>query len=332
MAPFRSTPVAVAAALAVAASSSPSGVTFVGGFVVPPSASSIARSTQGAGIASAQRSSPVRRAPSWRGSGGGSSTSLQMNLADRFLRVAKANLNNILQTWEDPEKILEQAVDDMQKDLVKIRQSYAEVSATQKRMDRQKQEADRLATNWYDRAQLALQNGDEDLAREALARRQQQLDTSASMGQQMTVQGEALDKLRDSMQQLEAKITEAKVNPGRADTLIARARTAKTTTQVNDMLGSITGTTSMDAFDRMQEKVETLEANAEIAGELSGSTSVSLEGKFKALEGNNAVDDELAKMKGLLPSKKEPTPLLPSNPAVESELDQMKREMGGGSQ
>lgn len=52
---------------------------------------------------------------------------------------------------------------------------FFQVSATQKRMDRQKQEADRLATNWYDRAQLALQNGDEDLAREALARRQQQV-------------------------------------------------------------------------------------------------------------------------------------------------------------
>ncbi|CAM9839770.1 unnamed protein product [Ectocarpus sp. 4 AP-2014] len=327
MGPFRSTPVAVAAALALAASSSPSSgiVSLVGGFVVPPSASTIARSTPGAGIVSAQ--SHVRRSPSWRTSGG-SSTALQMNLADRFLRVAKANLNNILQTWEDPEKILEQAVEDMQKDLIKIRQSYAEVSATQKRMERQKQEADRLAANWYDRAQLALQNGDENLAREALARRQQQLDTSGSTGMQMDAQGEALDKLRDSMQQLEAKITEAK---GQKETLIARARTAKTTTQVNDMLGSITGTTSMDAFDRMTEKVESLEANAEIAGELSGSTSVSLEGQFKALEGNNAIDDELAKMKGLLPSKKGPTPQLPSSsPAVESELDQMKREMGGG--
>eukprot|EP00903_Cladosiphon_okamuranus_P010003 g9488.t1 len=325
MGPFRSTPVAVAAALALSASSAPSGVTFVDGFVVPPSASAIARTTQGAGIVSAQ--SPVREAP-WRGNRR-SSTALRMNLADRFLRVAKANLNNILQTWEDPEKLLEQAVEDMQKDLVKIRQSYAEVSATQKRMDRQKQEADRLATNWYDRAQLALQNGDENLAREALARRQQQLDTSASMGQQMAVQEDALDKLRGSMQQLEAKITEAK---GQKDTLIARARTAKTTTQVNDMLGSITGSTSMDAFDRMQAKVENLEANAEIAGELAGATSVSLEGQFKALEGNSAVDDELAKMKGQLPSKQRPTPQLPSStPAVESELDQMKRDMESGS-
>eukprot|EP00904_Undaria_pinnatifida_P012864 jgi/Undpi1/8708/HiC_scaffold_25.g11173.m1 len=322
MGSFRNTPLVLAAALGLAASSArgPSGA-FVFGFVVPPSSVIVARSNRG-GIASA--ASPIRRA-AWRGT---TSTSLQMNLADRFMRVAKANINNILQTWEDPEKILEQAVEDMQKDLVKIRQSYAEVSASQKRMERQNAEAERLAKNWYDRAQLALQNGDEGLAREALARRQQQMDTSASLNQQMGAQGEALDKLRESMQQLESKITEAK---GQKDTLIARARTAKTTTQVNDMLGNISGTTSMDAFDRMQEKVENLEASAEISGELTGASSVSLEGQFKALEGTNAVDDELARMKGLLPAKKGAAPQLTSStPEVESELDQMKKDMGSG--
>jgi septum formation topological specificity factor MinE len=68
---------------------------------------------------------------------------LQMNLADRFMRVAKANLNSILAKVEDPEKVLEQAVEDMQRDLVKVRQSYAEVSATQKRFERQRVEAQR---------------------------------------------------------------------------------------------------------------------------------------------------------------------------------------------
>ena len=58
---------------------------------------------------------------------------ISMNLADRFFRVVKANINSVIQNLEDPEKILEQAVEDMQKDLIKIRQSYAEVSATQKR-------------------------------------------------------------------------------------------------------------------------------------------------------------------------------------------------------
>lgn len=88
-----------------------------------------------------------------------------MNLFDRFSRVAKANLNNVLQRWEDPEKVLSQAVEDMQKDLVKIRQSYAEVMATQKRMQRQKEQAEGLASEWYRRAQLALEKGDEELVR-----------------------------------------------------------------------------------------------------------------------------------------------------------------------
>ena len=62
-----------------------------------------------------------------------SSSFVEMNIADRFFRVVKSNVNNLLSNMEDPEKVLDQAMDDMQKDLVKIRQSYAEISATQKR-------------------------------------------------------------------------------------------------------------------------------------------------------------------------------------------------------
>jgi hypothetical protein len=99
-------------------------------------------------------------------------SSLKMNLADRFFRVVKSNVNSILGGLEDPEKILEQAVNDMQNDLVKIRQSYAEISATQKRMEKQKEQASNLADEWYKRAQLALSKNDDELAREALSRRQ----------------------------------------------------------------------------------------------------------------------------------------------------------------
>ena len=68
-----------------------------------------------------------------------------MNMFDRFARVVSSNINNVIKSLEDPEKILEQAVNDMQNDLIKIRQSYAEVSATQKRMTNQKDNADKLA-------------------------------------------------------------------------------------------------------------------------------------------------------------------------------------------
>merc|ERR1712071_411025 len=94
-----------------------------------------------------------------------SSTSLSMNLFDRFQRVAKSNINNVLKNLEDPEKIMTQAVEDMQADLVKVRQSYAEVTATQRRLLKQKEQADELANDWYQRAQLALQKSNDELAK-----------------------------------------------------------------------------------------------------------------------------------------------------------------------
>ena len=98
----------------------------------------------------------------------------------------------------------------MQSDLVKIRQSYAEVSATQKRMEKQKQVADETANDWYKRAQLALQKGDEELAKEALSRRQKQIELSSEIGKQLDLQTNSLEKLYTAMTALDVKIAEAK--------------------------------------------------------------------------------------------------------------------------
>jgi phage shock protein A len=251
---------------------------------------------------------------------------LNMNMFDRFKRVAEANINNVLGKMEDPEKVLAQAVEDLQKDLVTIRQSYAEVMATQKRMQRQKDQADELTEEWYERAQLALENDDDELAREALTRRQQQADASAGLADQITIQTDSLGKLYDSMTQLETKISEARAQK---DQMIARARTAKTATKVNDMLSSVTGSTSMDAFERMKEKVEMLETQAEVSSQLQfGASTTDMESRFKELETGSAVDDELAKMKRQLTAGGDPDPpapkSLPADPAVEDELAKLK--------
>lgn len=252
---------------------------------------------------------------------GSSSSSLSMNLFDRFSRVAKSNLNNVLKNLEDPEKIMTQAVEDMQKDLVQVRQSYAEVTATQRRFLKQKEQADALAGDWYNRAQLALEKGNDELAKEALTRRQQQVEVSAGLQSQVDAQVESLDQLYNGMQALESKIMEAKA---KKDQMVARARTAQSTQKVNDMLSGMSGSTSMDAFNRMEQKVEALEASAEVSAEsanmLPGSTDI--EKQFKMLEAGSAVDDELKKMKGLIGGS-------PSKPsAVDDELEKMKRDAG----
>jgi len=266
------------------------------------------------------------------------SKEISMNMMDRFLRVVKSNVNNIIQNLEDPEKVLDQAVNDMQSDLIKIRQSYAEVSATQKRMEKQKQQAQSLASDWYQRAQLALQKGDEELAREALSRRQIQVEISENVNVQLINQLSAIEKLYSSMTALEGKITSAKRDK---DLMIARARTAKTSVQVNDMLSSIGDSSSTAAFDRMKAKVESLEAQAEVSGELAASSSGStlkLEDRFKALEGTSAVDAELEMMKKLLPSpssSSSETARLPksvnrteSMTQMDIEYEKLKKELG----
>jgi phage shock protein A len=268
-----------------------------------------------------------------------SATALQMNLFDRFVRVAKSNVDSVLKNLEDPEKIMSQALEDMQNDLVKIRQSYAEVTATQRRLMKQKEQCDSMAEDWYQRAQLALQKGNEELAREALSRRQAQTDEANGIQQQIDAQAASIDKLYEGMQMLETKILESKA---KKEQMVARARTAQSTQKVNDMLGGVTGKTSMDAFTRMEEKVEALEAQAEVSAEmgsiggnmLPGSAGSSLENEFKALESASEVDDELKKLKGLLggsssaSSSSSSSSSAPSDPKVDDELAKLKKDAG----
>ena len=111
----------------------------------------------------------------------------RMNMGERFVRLVKSNVNDMMNKMEDPEKVLEQAVADMQKDLVKVRQAYAEVSASTKRMEEQIKLAEAEGAKWYERAQLALSKGEEELAREALTRRKQQLEMADSLREQVRV-------------------------------------------------------------------------------------------------------------------------------------------------
>jgi len=250
-----------------------------------------------------------------------------MNMFDRFSRVAKANINSVLKNMEDPEKILNQAMEDMQSDLVKVRQSYAEVTATQRRLLKQKEQCDALAADWYQRAQLALQKGNDELAKEALTRRQGQVDEAANLQSQIDAQNSSIDKLYEGMQTLETSIMDAKA---KKEQMIARARTAESTQKVNDMLSGVSGNTSMDAFKRMEDKVEALEASAEVSAEMGalGGNMLpgggDLEKEFKKLEAASSVDDELKKMKGMLGGSTEEK----KKSSVDDELEKLKRDAG----
>jgi phage shock protein A len=165
-------------------------------------------------------------------------------------------------------------------------------------LERKKEQIESSAGDWHQRAKLALAQGEKDyLAKEALSRRQLLLDEARSIRSQ--IDSMSTDKLYEAMTALEGKIREAS---GKKEQLVARAKTAKNTVAVNDMLTGLTGKTSLDAFIRMEEKVQAMEAAAEASAEFSvlgpfdGKTP-SLEAEFLMLEQRSTIDDELSKLK-----------------------------------
>ena len=107
-----------------------------------------------------------------------------MGLFDRISRVVRANVNDMVSNAEDPEKVLEQAIIDMQEDLVQMRQAVAQAIASQKKSEQQYNQNESQAKTWQQRAQLALQKGDEDLAREALRRKKGYVEAAGMLKQQ----------------------------------------------------------------------------------------------------------------------------------------------------
>ena len=254
-----------------------------------------------------------------------------MGLFDRVSRVVRSNLNAAVSSAEDPEKILDQAIMDMREDLVQMRQAVAQAIASQKRVEAQANKAQTGASQWQQRAQLALQKGDENLAREALVRKKTQAETASALQAQLAQQQGTVDTLKRQLIALESKISEAKT---KKDMLKARASAAKANEQLQKSVGTLGTSSAMSAFERMEDKVLQMEASGQAAAELAGAD---LESQFMQLESGSDVDYELEAMKAnmlggsapaqeALPQGKEPATEV-KDEAVDAELEALKSEL-----
>ncbi|MEH2161578.1 MAG: PspA/IM30 family protein [Nostoc sp.] len=255
-----------------------------------------------------------------------------MGLFDRIKRVVSSNLNDLVNKAEDPEKMLEQAILEMQEDLVQLRQGVAQTIAAQKRSEKQYNDAQNEINKWQRNAQLALQKGDENLARQALERKKTYTDTSTALKASLDTQSTQVETLKRNLIQLESKISEAKT---KKEMLRARITTAKAQEQLQNMVSGMNTSSAMSAFERMEEKVLMQEARAQSAGELAGAD---LESQFARLEGSSDVDDELAALKAQmlppatpvtqaqLPPQQGTTPAK-SSEVVDAELDSLRKQL-----
>jgi phage shock protein A len=219
----------------------------------------------------------------------------------------------------------------MQEDLVQLRQAVAQSMAALKRQEQQYNQSSTQAQEWEKRAMLALQKGDENLAREALNRKKTHADSASTLKAGLDQQSGQVELLKKNLIAIEGKISEAKT---KKEMLKARMQSAKAQENLNNMLGKVNTTSAAATFERMEERVLMAEAKASASAELGMDN---LESQFVQLEAGSGVDDELAALKakmmtgsptsqGALPPSDSVKPSV--GQAIDAELEALRRQMG----
>jgi phage shock protein A len=239
-----------------------------------------------------------------------------MSIFKRISNIFRSNVNDALDNIEDAEKMLKQMVLDMEASINKATTAIAQAIANEKNLARKIDLAKQNSKDWENKAMQALSAGREDLARQALEKKaleDRNLQDLIPLHKQAE---ETSKKLREQLSQLKSKLDEAK---NRQSTLIARSQAAKAQKQINKSLSGV-GTDAFANFDKYEEKIMGLEAEATAYEELAGENT-SLEMEFKKLSSNSDVEANLLEMKKKMG-------MLPASDPTEDKLLEMKKQMG----
>jgi phage shock protein A len=215
-----------------------------------------------------------------------------MGIFDRLKTVISSNMNDLIAKAENPEKMLNQMIIDMNEQLIESKKAVAMAIADEKRLERDVIENKAKAEEWEKKAMLAVRAGRDDLAKEALLRKQEHETYVGQLGTQWQAQKESVEKLKVSLRDVQTKIEEAS---RKKNILVARAKRAEAQDKINKTMSSLSGNKSaFDTFDRMAKKIDELEARTEAQKELEDTTSgATLEKQFAALESSPMAADTL---------------------------------------
>jgi phage shock protein A len=244
-----------------------------------------------------------------------------MGIFARLAKLLQSNINDMISGAEDPEKMLNQVVIDMSNQLLEAKKQVAASIADEKRLAKQAEQEGVSAVEWERRAMLAVRAGDDNLAKEALARKKEHDSLRASYQEQWQKQKTAVEQLKLALRALNQKIEEAK---RKKNLLIARKKRAEAQKKIQETMSGLKSASAFDTFDRMAKKIDQIEAEAEAHAELNEeATGDVLLHKLSELEQTHGAEEDLLALKqkmGLAPA--------PAVPAVrvEAPLDQAEQE------
>jgi phage shock protein A len=214
-----------------------------------------------------------------------------MALLERVSTLIRANLNDMIDKAEDPEKMIKQVILDMQNQLLQVKTQVAIAIADQHLLEKKRKENEDAAAEWRRKAEMAVDKKQDDLARAALERSLSYDELSKSFEQQVADQKAEVENLKNALNKLNAKLAEAK---NKSDLLIAQHRRARALNKANDARMAMGDGSNAAAYDRMKSKVARDEAVAQAKSEI---TSESIDDRFAAMEKEEAIDKLLAEIK-----------------------------------
>src|ERR1700744_5693156 len=241
-----------------------------------------------------------------------------MGIFARLATLIKSNLNDLISRSEDPEKMLNQVVIDMANQLIEAKKQVAVSIADEKRLAKQAEQEAANAAEWERRAMLAVKAGEDGLAKDALNRKKEHEALANTLKDQWTKQKNAVEQLKTALRMLSNKIEEAK---RKKNVLIARKKRAEAQRAIQDTMSGMNNVSAFETFDRMSQKIDEIEAEAEASTEIAEQyTGDSLAEKFGKLGQTAGADDEVLALKrkmGGAPPETRPPPAAQSRIEVQ---------------
>ena len=221
-----------------------------------------------------------------------------MGIFSKLSTVIKSNINDLISRAENPEKMLNQIILDMRDQLAKAKREVAAAIADERKLKSQLESEVKQARDWQHRAMLAVKEGRDDLAKQALIRQKEHTERAQVLQGTWESQAAETEKLKGSLRQLNDKIEEAK---RKRNLLIAKQKRAQAQRRIHETMSGLSDTSAFEAFNRMADKIEEEErrslAQAEVTEALAGDT---VEKEFLRLEagaGGADVEDQLLALK-----------------------------------
>ena len=220
-----------------------------------------------------------------------------MGIFSRTRDIIAANFNDLLDKADDPAKMIRMIILEMEETLVEVRASAARTIADQKEMHRHSVKLDRLQTDWAEKAQLALSKDREDLARAALVEKKKAADMSDQLKQEIAVLDDALRAYEQDIAKLQNRLREAR---SRQTAIAARLESAENRVKLRSLMTNERVDDALSRFDQLERRVDFAEGRADALQIADGTGKPTLADEIAALEGADAIDDELAEMKRAL--------------------------------